>query len=64
MFFQNAPPFHIGGLLLMTYYFGLKKKLVLFTPEDIFSLLKKTKQYDVGLSSMVYLLLVTNTIVS
>ena len=48
VFFQNAPPFHIGGLILMTLYLGLTKKVVLFTPKSIHSLLKKVKEYNVS----------------
>ena len=32
----------------MTFYLGLIQKLVLFTPKDIFSLLRKVKEYNVS----------------
>ena len=48
VFFQNAPPFHIAGLILMTLYLGLTKKVVLFTPKSIYSLLRKVKEYNVS----------------
>ena len=45
--FQNAPPYHIGGLMLLHLYLHNMKRVVLFSPSSGLDTLRKAKQYGV-----------------